>query len=131
MKFWSSIKEIPWHRDQTKFTDFPGSFRISLYDENPESTLKLVDCLPDESIQDNSEFILPRLDETNSFVWNNLRTKHSSTFDPKFRKILLIIDSYTLDTDRYNKLLEKSIEKFKDSLMISNNEKEMYIRKNI
>lgn len=128
MKFWSSIKEIPWHRDQTKFIDFPGSFRISLYDENPNSTLKLVDSLPDEKSINHSHFTLPRLQGTNSFVWNNLRTKHSSTFDPAFRKILLIIDSYELDVERYHVLLNRSIEKYRDELMISDNGIDAYIK---
>jgi hypothetical protein len=128
MKFWSCVKVVPWHRDPTKFIDFPGAFRILLHDENPTSTMRLKDSLPDQNLDDEPEFVLPRLKETNCFVWNNLRTQHSSDFDPKYRKVLLIIDSFDLDIQRYQILIKNSIEKFKNYSMISSRNKSDYIK---
>jgi len=116
---WSSTKNVRFHRDHTKFVDYPSSFRIMLYDENPIPTLSLEECLPDSESTMTNQFSVPKLSDTNSLVWNNLRVKHGSFFLPNFRKIILIIDWYELDVDRYHLLIEKSIEKYKNHLMIS------------
>jgi hypothetical protein len=91
-----------------------------LYDTNPVQTLKLAECLPDHP--EDAELLkipIPRLAETNSVVWNNLRTKHGSFFVEPFRKIILIIDRYELDVERYHELMERSVEKYNNHLMIS------------
>lgn len=121
LNFWSSHRGIRYHRDHTKFVDYPSSFRIMLYDTNPIQTLALTEHLPDQ-IEDGSsfKFFIPRFPETNSFVWNNLRTKHGSFFIQSFRKIILIIDKYELDVDRYHELMERSVNKYRSSLLTSN-----------
>jgi hypothetical protein len=120
LKFWSSNKYVHFHRDHAEFTDHPTSFRIMLFDDNPTQTLKLVEALPDSESDYNTTFILPRLPETNSFVWNNLRTKHGSVYNPQYRKLLLILKDVNIDIKKYNELMERSISKYKDSTMISN-----------
>jgi hypothetical protein len=120
LSFWSSRQKVKYHRDHTKFIDYPSSFRILLYDANPIQTLKLTECLPDQKVlPTSSKFPIPRLADTNSVVWNNLRTQHGSTFIPSFRKIILILDRYTLDVERYHELMERSVKKYNDHLMIS------------
>jgi hypothetical protein len=89
-----------------------------LYDENPEQTLGLIRSLPDSNLRLSDKFMLPRLEETNSFAWNNLRTKHGSTYNPAYRKILIIIERYNLDIDKYHNLMERSVNKFKDYLLM-------------
>jgi hypothetical protein len=118
--FWSSNNQIQYHRDQSRFTDNPNSFRIMLHDENPIQTLGIVETLPDQLLDQSNRFMIPRLAETNSFAWNNLRTKHGSTFDYKHRKILLMIDRYELDVDRYHDLMRRSVEKYADQVLVSN-----------
>jgi hypothetical protein len=126
LNIWSSHRNVRFHRDHTKFIDHPSSFRIMMYDNNPVQTLSLTECLPDQYQEKEIEetevykFSIPRLPDTNSFVWNNLRTKHGSFFIPNFRKIILIIDIYELDIKRYHDLMEKSIKKYHDHLIISN-----------
>ncbi len=127
MRFWSSTKNILYHKDHTIFTDNPSSFRIMLYDENPNQTLGLVPSLPDVPSDMKNIFLLPRIENTNSFVWNNLRVKHGSDYDPAYRKILLIIDRYDLDIKKYNNLMEKSINKYKEFTMVSENKLVDYI----
>lgn len=122
---WSSIKPVRFHRDHTKFVDYPGAFRIMLYDNNPIQTLRLAECLPDQYKEREIEekevytFSLPRLPDTNSFAWNNLRVKHGSFFIKNFRKIILILDFYELDIKRYHDLMERSVKKYHEHLMIS------------
>lgn len=127
IRLWSSIGLVPPHRDHTKFVDYPSSFRISLYDENSRSTLWLKDCLPEEKIISPFEFNLPNLDSTNSFVWNNLRTKHSSVFVRGKRKIIIILDRHELDIDRYHDLMERSILKYEKFCMRSTRSISEYI----
>lgn len=120
MRMWSSNMNIMWHRDHTRFTDNPNSFRIMLHDENPEQTLGVVKALPDSYLNLNDKFLIPRLPETNSFAWNNLRTKHGSSHNPAYRKILIIIERYNLDIDKYHNLMERSVEKFKEHVLTCN-----------
>lgn len=126
LNIWSSHKDVRFHRDHTKFVDYPSSFRIMMYDVNPIQTLSLIECLPDQyeerefKEKDIYKFVLPNTLDTNSFAWNNLRVKHGSFFIQNFRKIILIIDIYELDIQRYHDLLEKSVKKYHNHLMISN-----------
>jgi hypothetical protein len=90
IRIWSSTKDVGYHRDDYKYTDNPESFRLMLYDENPNQTLGLVTSLPDTNLNKDNIFLLPRIEDTNSFVWNNLRTKHGSVHDSRYKKIILI-----------------------------------------
>jgi hypothetical protein len=106
LNIWSSHRGVRFHRDHTKFVDYPSSFRIMLYDSNPIQTLGLSEQLPDQPEETLFyKFPIPKLPDTNSFVWNNLRVKHGSFFIQQFRKIILIIDKYELDVDRYHDLI--------------------------
>lgn len=119
IRLWSSTEPISFHRDQTKFLDFPGAFRIVIHDENPFQTLSLIDTLPDSTEDLSSNFFIPRLKTTNSYVWNNLRTKHGSTFKTGFRKIVIILDRYELDISKYQALLDRSIKKYENYCLTS------------
>jgi hypothetical protein len=98
-----------------------------LYDTNLIPTLSLIPSLPDTSNEFAGLFPIKSIPETNSFVWNNLRTKHGSTYIPPFKKIVIILDRYDLDIDRYNDLMVRSIEKFKSHSMISNHSLESFV----
>jgi hypothetical protein len=126
MRFWSSKGYLEWHRDDATFIDGLNSFRIMLYDENPEETIKLLETVPGERENFNKQFIIPRIEDTNTFAWNNLRTKHSSVYKGH-TKILVIIENYELDFDRYKDLITRSIEKYKALAMISNRSLDDYI----
>jgi len=127
IRFWSSTRNVLFHRDHTKFVDFPGAFRIMLYDENPKQTLSLIESLPGTPDDVSKKFPIPRLPNTNSFVWNNLRTKHGSEFIPGFRKIIIILDRYEIDIERYKNLVKKSIDKFQQDCFISEKSKNEYL----
>lgn len=127
IRFWSSTTNISYHRDHTKFVDFPGAFRIMLHDENPQQTLNLIQSLPDTPDNMSSLFPIPRLVDTNSYVWNNLRTKHGSTFQPGFRKIIVILDRYDIDIERYDDLIVRSIKKYQENCLTSLRNKDEYL----
>lgn len=128
IRMWQSTNVVSFHRDQTKFVDFPGAFRILLYDENPNQTLSLIDALPDQKYDFLSKkFFIPRLDSTNSYVWNNLRTKHGSNFIPGFRKIIIILDRYEIDIKKYKDLIERSIDKYRNNCLVSMRNKNEYL----
>lgn len=127
-QFWQSNKLIEPHRDQQDFRDFPNGFRSMIYDTNPMSTLFLREVLPDATnIVPGTQNFLPRLTETNSFVWNNLRMEHASVYIKKCTKILLIINNKDINVDKYNKLMERSISKYSEYVKISEYQTSDYI----
>lgn len=135
--FWSSVYEIPFHRDETEFIDSPCSFRIMLDDTNPSSTLRLLDA--PVSLNNPRPFHLakategvfsvPRIDTTNTMAWNNFRVLHGSVFQEGYRKIIMIIESGVgnIDVQRYHKLMERSVKKYEQHAMISNRPQSDYI----
>lgn len=114
---WSSIWSVSPHRDENPLCDMPFAFRISLYDENPEGTLKLHKGLPDLKYADCEAKAIEHFD-SNAFVWNNLRTLHSSSKNQEFMKILMIISPTYRNKPNYDKLealFDASIEKYKNN----------------
>lgn len=120
-KLWSSFGSQGWHRDISCMADVPSQFRIMLYETNPEPTLYLKRDIPDQGPVDEIFKFMPYTD-TNTFVWNNLRSVHCSKFTKGYTKILLIINEIDseIDWNKYEILLEKSIEKYKDYAFIDN-----------
>lgn len=118
---WNSQRAIGWHRDDARFTDCPNEFRVLIYDSNPQSTLQLVPAMPDTDIESLQTFTAPRIAETNSFAWNNLRTKHSTSYDPEHRKIIMVFSRLEIDIDRYHDLMKRSVAKYQDKTMIMSN----------
>lgn len=115
---WSSTKNILTHRDMRSMLDMPIRLRVKLFDSNPVETLKLT--LAPINKPDVETYTLPVPEDTNCFAWNNLRTRHESTYTPGFRKILLIsFSNYKGPAmNRYVDLLEKSISKYKDNVIV-------------
>jgi hypothetical protein len=57
--------------------------------------------------------------DTNSWVWNNLRLKHSSVKMTGYEKILMIMYSnYNLNMNKFIDLLDRSISKYKENIII-------------
>ena len=116
---WSSANKVPAHRDHSSCVDAPLAMRIKLFDSNPFETLRLkIDPIKQN---DNAYHTIPDLRnlDTNSFGWNNLRTKHSSSFyGNNYRKILFIwrdVLKTEKQVQQFSDMLERSISKFNDS----------------
>jgi hypothetical protein len=90
-----------------------------IHDENPNPTLFFEN--------ESKGRIYPDLSKTNSFVFNNLRMRHGSTYDPAYKKIIFVFWRYVLDVKKYRDLLERSISKFKDTVMVDNSPTTTYI----
>lgn len=117
LSFWNSTKPIAPHRDHNCFFDLPNSFRVLIYDENPADNLYLFE---DSDLGHGDKHYIKRLDETNAFVWNNLRVMHGSDYVPGYRKILLIINNFIPNHIRYKKCLDDSISRFSQLSLVSN-----------
>jgi hypothetical protein len=115
---WSSAKDIIPHRDMRSMLDMPIRLRIKLYDNNPTETLGLHLAPVDKPIIGPWTIDVP--DDTNSFAWNNLRTRHESKFTYRHKKILLIsFANYSgPKMNQYVDLLDRSITKYKERLLI-------------
>ena len=113
---WSSASNVPAHRDHTSMVDLPSAMRIKLYDTNPEETLSL---LVDPIKEHNNPYVkLPTIEDTNSFTWNNLRTKHKSIKIPSSDKILFIWRDKLITAQQVNQfvdLLDRSIARYQDT----------------
>lgn len=117
-KMWSSVKDIIPHRDVRTMIDLPMRLRIKLYDDNPSETLSLELAPIDKPIVGPWPIDVP--EDTNSFAWNNLRTRHRSVFNQGHKKILFIaFSNYTgKGLNQYIDLLDRSISKYQDRLLI-------------
>jgi len=128
-KLWSSKMPIVEHRDQYSMIDIPSAFRIKLFDSNPEETLHIRDAIPGKESSESSPLHLPK--QTNCFAWNNLRTTHYSTFNPDYRKILLIFPLFeglrVVNINKYIVLMDKSVAKYAKNCITSANKLESYV----
>lgn len=116
LAFWNSTKPIAPHRDQTCMLDMPNSFRVMITDSNPASTLYVQEETENYS---GEKLYVPRLSDTNSFVWNNLRVVHGSDYTPGYRKILLLVNDFIPNFRRYTDMLDRSMSKYADSALTS------------
>ena len=120
LTIWSSTKDIIAHRDQSLFIDLPLDFRIVM-DKNIVDNFWISEVLPNTSVEKKLSTVnVPLNLDTNSFVWNNLRTQHYSKFYPDYKKITFIFHwSNEIDWKKYEKLIEKSINKYRGNSLIS------------
>jgi len=118
LMFLNSTSDVMFHRDQETVFDGPSQFRIMMHDSNPQPTFGFVNVKPDETPDLTQIHYEVRLPETNSLVWNNLRTKHGSFYTLGYQKLILGILDYELDIPRLHDLMKRSVEKYKDYAMI-------------
>ena len=125
LHLWSSVIPFKEHRDPGEVVDIPISFRIKLYDENPEETLYVFEnpTMPYEYGEIKHP---PRLEDTNSWVWNNLRVKHGSIYNPEYKKCMVLCAG-KINIKKYETLLNTSINKYKDHCIISDNSLENFV----
>lgn len=133
---WSTDHNVPLHRDIGIMIDAPVSARIKLFDTNPFETLTLHLDPIDKDNSFKKVWPLPIPKDTNSFAWNNVRTKHKSVFVPsndkkKYRKILFIWRNglgTKQQVNQYIDLLDRSIAKYqKETLIDTKNTVEDYL----
>jgi hypothetical protein len=121
IQLWSSTGNVLPHTDHSIFVDCPLSFRIMLHDENPGPTLAVQESLPDNNWEYGRDFFCEFPEDTNSFVWNNLRTQHRSDYNPGHRKILAIIQNIDVDWIKLDQMLDRSISAFDTKYQLKSN----------
>jgi hypothetical protein len=114
--FWNSTEKIWPHRDHSCLLDMPNSFRVMVYDENPIDTLYLYEETEDGP---GKKIYVSKVAGSNSFAWNNLRVEHGSDFNPGYSKILLIINDFIPNYQKYRNVMEQSISTHRDKILLS------------
>lgn len=125
LTLWSSFTEFKEHRDPGELIDIPMSVRIMLYDTNPEETLYIYDN-PTKPYNCEDIVQVARAPGTNSRAWNNLRVKHGSVYDPRYKKIMAITTG-VVNPERYEQLMTTSINTYKDYCVVSKYSLENYV----
>ena len=122
VRLWSAHKTIIAHYDGNMPPEldgvmrFPTEIRIKLADQNPKETFWLCSS---EKYKPNSKKRVPKSSryyidlpkDSNTFTWNNEDYLHGADFDPKYRKILVVIKGW-VDLNRLEELLDRSIAKY-------------------
>ncbi len=120
VRLWSANREVRAHYDGNMppsldgVLRFPTEIRIMLDDKNPTETFWLTPVT-----KHNPQTEVPQVDkhyvklpiDTNTFAWNNEDFLHGADFDPRYRKILVVIKGW-VDVDRLESLLDQSINKY-------------------
>ena len=121
VRLWSSHTAITAHYDGNMpslldgVMHFPTEIRIMLDDQNPAETFWLTSSTkykPNTKnipLADRHYVKLPN--DTNTFAWNNENYLHGADFDPKYRKILVVVKGW-VDIDRLEALLDASMVKY-------------------
>jgi hypothetical protein len=108
---WESTIDVVPHKDSDYFWDVPLQFRIMLNDDNDPMTEPTL-YVADVDHKDINYIKLP--EDTNAFVWSNGSQIHGSDHHGK-RKHLICIN-HTIDIKKYEELMDRSIEKYKNQL---------------
>lgn len=124
---WSSTKQIPFHRDESSFLDMPSQFRILLKDPGAgnDTMLRLKTHSPIHEKNETYKCIITQ--ETNSFVWNNLRALHGSNITEESKILFIPTGVLDIDWKKYNDLLERSFLKYKSCIALDNYRRVDYI----
>ena len=120
IRLWSSLRTIPAHYDGNMPASidgklrFPTEIRLFLDDQNPTETFWITPVSiskPHSDIPDEHKHYIKLPADTNTFAWNNEDFLHGADYDPKYKKILVVIKGW-IDVNRLEVLLDRSLEKY-------------------
>lgn len=120
IRLWSANCTIPPHYDGNMPASldgklkFPTEIRLMLDDQNPTETFWLTPVgisKPHSMVPAENRRYVKLPQDTNTFAWNNEDFLHGADFDPKYRKILVVIKGW-VDVDRLEPLLDESLVKY-------------------
>lgn len=120
IRLWSSNCVIPAHYDGNMPSSldgklrFPTEVRLFLDDQNPTETFWITPISvskPHTTVPDEHKHYIKLPADTNSFAWNNEDFLHGADYDPRYKKILVVIKGW-VDVEKLEVLLDKSLEKY-------------------
>jgi hypothetical protein len=130
IRLWSNHKVIPAHYDGNLPSSidgkmrFPTEIRLMLHDENPIETFYLTPANkypPHTDIPLHDRYYVKLPNDTNTFAWNNEDYLHGADFNPKYKKILVVIKGW-VHLGRLEELLDASLEKYPDFILREKND---------
>ncbi len=125
VRLWSANREVRAHYDGNMppsldgVLRFPTEIRIMLDDQNPTETFWLTPVAkhdPQTEVPEADKHYVKLPIDTNTFAWNNEDFLHGADFDPKYRKILVVIKGW-IDVDRLESLLDQSLNKYPEYII--------------
>lgn len=130
VRFWSNSITIPAHYDGNMPASldgqmrFPTEIRLMLYNENPKETFYLASATKHTAhtdIPEEDRFYVKLPNDTNSFAWNNEDYLHGADYDPRYKKILVVVKGW-VHLGRLEKLLDESISKYSEYVIRKNHD---------
>ena len=125
VRLWSANREVRAHYDGNLPASldgvlrFPTEIRIMLDDQNPTETFWLTPVgqhNPQTTVPEEDRHYVKLPIDTNTFAWNNEDFLHGADYDPKYRKILVVIKGW-VDVERLESLLDASLNKYPEYII--------------
>ena len=125
VRLWSANREVRAHYDGNLPASldgvlrFPTEIRIMLDDQNPTETFWLTPVgqhNPQTPVPEEDRHYVKLPIDTNTFAWNNEDFLHGADYDPKYRKILVVIKGW-VDVERLESLLDASLNKYPEYII--------------
>jgi len=125
VRLWSANREVRAHYDGNMppsldgVLRLPTEIRIMLDDQNPTETFWIT-----PTVQHDPQTEVPHVDkhyvklpiDTNTFAWNNEDFLHGADYDPRYRKILVVVKGW-VDLEKLEPLLDQSINKYPEYII--------------
>lgn len=125
VRLWSANREVKAHYDGNLpasldgVLKFPTEIRIMLDDQNPTETFWLTPVGrydPQTPVPEEDRHYVKLPIDTNTFAWNNEDFLHGADYDPKYRKILVVVKGW-VNLDRLESLLDQSLNKYPEYII--------------
>jgi hypothetical protein len=132
IRLWSAHRKITPHYDGNmpptldRVLQFPAEIRIMLDDKNPSETFWICSNTkykPNQQhpIPDNDKLYVKLPTDSNAFAWNNENFLHGADYDPRYKKILVVVKGW-VDLDKLETLIDASIDKYPEFILKELNE---------
>lgn len=106
ISLWSNVRQVPSHLDKKVYdTELDFRFRFIITQDKKSFFIDY----------NGKQKYIDIPDDTNTFCFNNQDCKHGSTYDPDNFKILGVIRGKIKNNEELSVILERSINKYKDS----------------
>lgn len=126
VRLWQSIVPIKPHREgNPNQFQYPSEFRTMLHDTNTRPTFYMTPVMDHANADSEPAKAEAKLNGRRhyvnvapgeSFIFNGETAYHGAEYDPGHHKILVIVKG-DLDLDRYDDLMQRSVDRFPERVM--------------